>query len=335
MARMPVKVFDDDHLAISALVTGCLQFLFFLIAAIFQFDKLTDFAGGTNFIIVALLTFCLAQTYSNRQKLVTILVCIWGIRLSGYLVYRVMKIGREKSFKSRSSNVIRFAIFWTFQALWVFTVSLPVMYINSPLNAELPKSRYGAPVPVLLPHTMSVLDIIGTAVFFFGFICEVFADMQKFNFKEDPVNRGRWCDIGLWRWSRHPNYFGEVSLWWGIFIISTNVLQGIEWVAILGPLFITGIILFLSGIPILEKGADDRFRGNTSYHIYKESTSPFIPFPPSIYKKLPGIIKFFMFCEFPLYNYLGASSLMTPTETMETMRPPMNDLTSPTESVLL
>jgi len=234
---------DIHYLGLCAIVTVAMQLSFFAIAAICKFDKVTDFAGGTNFVILAVLTFVLARTYTPRQITATTLVCVWGIRLSGYLLYRIIVIGEDRRFDDKRENCLRFAGFWTFQAFWVFTVSLTVILINSPVN---PNSDF-------FP-----LDIVGTVIFILGFLLESVADMQKFNFRQNQANKNRWCDVGVWKWSRHPNYYGEILVWLGTFLLSASVLSGWKWVAVLSPSFIIAILLFLSGIPLLEEKADER-----------------------------------------------------------------------------
>ncbi|XP_031559652.1 uncharacterized protein C594.04c-like [Actinia tenebrosa] len=285
-----IEVLDKRYLAICAIVTVAMQTSFFIVAATCKFDKVTDFAGGTNFVLLAILTFCLGQTYHDRQIMVTVCVIVWGIRLSGYLLYRIIKIGEDRRFDDKRENCLAFAGFWIFQAVWVFTVSLSVIMINAPL----PKNAKG----------LGTLDYVGVAIFGVGLILEAVSDQIKFSFRNNPENRGKWCAVGPWKWSRHPNYFGEMLVWWGIFIISCSILEKGEWAAILSPLFLMAILLFLSGIPLLEKKADERYGSLTTYRIYKKNTSPLIPLPPPFYAILGNIIKALFCCEFPLYNHI-------------------------------
>lgn len=306
---MGVTVIDKYNMALCAIVTVGIQMSFFIVAASCKFDKVTDFAGGTNFVVLALLTFFLAQTYAPRQIAVTVLVAAWGLRLSGYLLYRIIKIGEDKRFDDRRDNLLKFAIFWIFQAVWVFTVSLPVMFTNA--------AQYGN------DNGFGVLEIVGTVLFCFGLVVETLADAQKFAFRNNPENKGKFCDVGVWKWSRHPNYFGEIVLWWGMFIISCGILRGGEWAAVLSPIFITTILLFLSGIPMLEASSDERYGELESYRVYKEQTSPLILFPPILYKIIPSFAKCFLFCEFPFYNKLDkveAKKEDQPTESTEIVR---------------
>jgi len=292
---------DIYNLSICAIVTVGMQLSFFLVACTCKFDKVTDFAGGTNFVVLAVLTLVLGGTFHWRQILVTSLVVTWGLRLSGYLLYRIIKIGEDDRFDDKRSNPVRFAMFWIFQAVWVFTVSLPVIFINAPRSA------------VYL--SVTPMDIVGTILFVTGLLCEAVSDQQKFSFRNNPENRGMWCQVGLWKVSRHPNYFGEILVWVGIFIISTSICVSVEWVGVLSPVFTASILLFLSGIPLLEQKSDQRHKMKEGYLEFKEKTSPLVPLPTSLYRILPAFIKCFFCCEFPLYNYLDEEGERTPIKT--------------------
>jgi len=299
---------DPNNLAICAIVTVAMQFTFFLVACTFKFDKVTDFAGGTNFVVLAILTLCFGDTYHWRQIAVTSCVIVWGLRLSGYLLYRIIKIGEDDRFDDKRSDPVRFAIFWIFQAVWVFTVSLPVIFINAPSSAGPDYNDY------------TPMDIVGFILFAIGLLCEAVSDQQKFNFRNDPSNRGRWCAVGLWRLSRHPNYFGEISLWLGIWIVSTSVASGVQWIGVLSPVFTASTLLFLSGIPLLEQKSDARHGQKEEYIDYKKSTSPLIPLPTSLYSVLPMFLKCFCLCEFPLYNKIeNKDSESTPIRSSDTV----------------
>jgi len=289
---------DINNLSICAIVTIGMQLAFFLVACTCKFDKVTDFAGGTNFVVLAVLTLVLGGTFHWRQILVTSLVVAWGLRLSGYLLYRIIKIGEDDRFDDKRSDPVRFAMFWIFQAVWVFTVSLPVIFINAPRSAEY--------------LNVTPMDIVGIILFVTGLLCEAVSDQQKFSFRNNPENRGMWCQVGLWKVSRHPNYFGEILVWVGIFIISTSICVSVEWAGVLSPVFTASILLFLSGIPLLEQKSDQRHKMKEGYLEFKEKTSPLVPLPPSLYRILPAFIKCFFCCEFPLYNYLDEEGERTP-----------------------
>lgn len=280
------KVLDSHFLAITAIVTVCYQFLFFVITALLKFDKVTDFAGSTNFIILALLTLIIKASWNYRQVVLTLLVVIWGLRLGIFLLMRILQWGEDRRFDEMRENLARLAVFWVFQAVWVWTVSLPLTIVNS--SDKDPSLR--------------AADIIGWIMWAIGFSLEATADQQKLSFKNSPGNRGKWCYIGVWKYSRHPNYFGEIFLWWGIFISSIPVLEGAEWLVIIGPIFLTLLLLFVSGIPLLEESADKKYGNVDDYRLYKKVTSPLIPLPPSVYGNLPLWFKKVFLFEFPLYS---------------------------------
>ncbi|OWA51109.1 hypothetical protein BV898_15608 [Hypsibius exemplaris] len=293
-----VAIPDKDNLAISAIVTVGMQIFFFIIAAVMKFDKVTDLAGGANFVVLAVLSFLLSQYYHARQIAVTLMVAIWGARLAAYCLYRIMKIGSDERFNGIRESLPKFAIFWVFQAVWVFSVSLPMLLVNSP--------HWGSPsIPV--PEFGTVADIVGTIMWIVGFLIEAVADHQKFLFRMNPLHNGRFCDAGLWSWTRHANYFGDILLWFGIFTIQTSIMDprnpDHRWmrVGIISPLITMLLLLFFSGMPKLERGSDEKYGDLPEYQDYKNSVSPLIPMPVAVYSRLPFPLKVCLF-EFPMYD---------------------------------
>lgn len=222
-----------------------------------------DIAWGGAFLVVALTVLAFQDTITSRAVLVTTLVAIWGIRLSGHLLVRNWSKPEDVRYRNwrrewgNHADLRAFFQVFMLQGLLALVISIPVVAAidgrNGPLN---------------------ILDLAGAAIWLFGFVFETVGDHQLTRFKSDPANKGRIIQTGLWKYTRHPNYFGEVALWWGIYLISLNVPRG--WLTIIGPALISFLILNVSGIPLLEK----HYAGREDYEEYKRRTSAFFPLPP-------------------------------------------------------
>mmetsp|Transcript_20906 Transcript_20906/g.37252 ORF Transcript_20906/g.37252 Transcript_20906/m.37252 type:complete len:259 (-) Transcript_20906:441-1217(-) len=243
-----VSVIDDDNFVLSLLITIFIQLAFFAGAVATKSEKLYDFAGGLNYIIVFIATFLLAQNGNNTRGLVlTILVSVSRSILAGFLLYRVLSRKGDARFDSALEDPCKFLIFWVFQMAWVFLIASPVIYVNG-----------SGKDPSLGPT-----DYVGFALIGIGMVFQLVADLQKFAFRKDPSNRGKICDVGVWAVSRHPNYFGEICIWWGAFfttilpLVHTNEYWAIWTIA--SPIFTMFLLLFVSGIPLAEGQALKRF----------------------------------------------------------------------------
>ena len=231
-------------------------------------------------------------TYFKRQLLLTSLTVLWSIKLAAFLLIRVLIRGKDDRFDKMRSKFWLFFRFWVFQMIWVFTVSLPVTLNNA----------------VKHDTDLNWLDLIGCALWLIGFLCETVADIQKFNHNMKPSDsRPPFLDTGLWSVSRHPNYFGEILLWSGIFLSSCNAYNAdneMSWgyVSVLSPVLTFLLLMFLSGIPLAERKSDRNYGKLAKYRDYKRSTSPLIPFPPELYRHLPNGVKKWLFFEFPIYD---------------------------------
>jgi len=300
-----VHVLDDYYLAITLLITIAYQLFFFAIAFSLKFDKLTDFAGGTNFVVLAFITLAFSSQPDARQILVSIFIMLWGARLSAFLLFRIIKTGKDDRFDDKRDKFFPFLGFWIFQMIWVWTVSLPVTVLNSPSIAQFPQPPFG-----------TGRDIAGVVLFVIGFFLESVSDVQKYIFRSKPENKGKVCDIGLFTISRHPNYFGEIIIQFGIYMIAVSpaaygYVTGAAYNAlsatVLGAIFLTVLLMFVSGLTLQERpGAKKRYESGNhweSFKTYTERTSIMIPFPPQLYVRLPTILKRTIFLEFPIYVF--------------------------------
>jgi steroid 5-alpha reductase family enzyme len=235
----------------------------FIIALIKNRNDVADIAWGGGFICAALTAFLIKGETGARATLVFLLVIIWGLRLMVHISIRNRGKPEDHRYKAwreewGDSFLVRtFLQVFLLQGFLLLVISLPVTLVIT---------RGGPP--------LGILDVIGFCIWLLGFSFETVGDFQLLQFKSNPANKGKIITTGLWYYTRHPNYFGEVTLWWGIFLICLSV-PGSYW-AIIGPLTITYLILKVSGTPMLEK----RFVDNPKYAEYIKQTSSFFPMPP-------------------------------------------------------
>ena len=240
-----------------------INLLFFILASTFKTDKFTDFTYGLTFITLVIFFLLKNQTFYFFQVLLVAMIAIWGIRLIAYLLVRILKIKKDRRFNKIRENPLKFLRFWVFQGLAVWAIMLPSVYLLNKTESKL----------------LNSVMILGIVIWAFGIFIETISDLQKFSFKNNPKNKNLWIQSGLWKYSRHPNYFGEMLCWWGIYIFALPFLQGLSWLTIASPIFITFILLFVSGIPPLEKRYDSKYANNKKYQEYKKRTSIIIPLP--------------------------------------------------------
>ena len=250
--------------ALGVALAFLIQWLGFLAAYALQTEKFYDLTGSVTYISITVLSVLLSRAIDDRSVLVMTTVLVWATRLGTFLFGRIMKSGKDERFDEIKVSFLRFLLTWTVQGLWVsFTAAAAWVSITTTTRRPL-----GWPA------------LVGFLVWAFGFGFEVLADTQKSAFKANPENEGRFIDTGLWSWSRHPNYFGEIVLWIGVAIIALPVLRGWQFVALISPLYVTAQLTLVSGIPILERKADERWGGQEDYEAYKERTPVLIPRPP-------------------------------------------------------
>ena len=247
--------------ALSVGLAYLIQWLAFIPAYLLQTEKFFDLTGSLTYITVITFALLSSTAPDARSFLLWALVVVWAIRLGTFLFRRIHKAGKDDRFDELKPSFIRFLNVWTIQGLWVtFTIAAALVAITTTIRKEL-----------------DILMVVGFLVWILGFSIEVIADSQKSRFSANPENKGKFIQTGLWSRSRHPNYFGEIVLWVGVAIIAIPVLQGWQWIALISPVFVTLLLTRVSGVPLLEKKADQKWGGQADYEAYKQKTPVLIP----------------------------------------------------------
>jgi steroid 5-alpha reductase family enzyme len=237
----------------------------FIPAALARTERYYDLVGGITYITVTLAAVLLSGPLDLRATLVAAMVMAWSLRLAIFLFLRISKSGSDSRFDEIKQQPLQFFMAWTLQGLWVLLTAAAALAVITG----------GTRVP------LGIVGSIGIAVWVAGIVIEIVADRQKSRFKDDPDNEGKFIDVGLWAWSRHPNYFGEIVLWTGVAIVAVPVLQGWQWATLISPVFVAFLLIKVSGIPMLEEKADQRWGGDADYEDYKRRTPVLIPKPPA------------------------------------------------------
>lgn len=243
----------------SAVIILFYMTVIFLLALSLKDNSIVDIGWGLGFILITLFTFFAAEI-NFRKMLFSCLVFIWGGRLSIYIFLR--KRWQEEDFRYRNwRNTWKhfrlrsyFQIFML-QGFIMLIVALPIICVNA-----------------AAPRSFGFYDLTGLLIFLCGFMFEAAGDRQMNRFKQQPENAGRLMTTGLWQYTRHPNYFGEALLWWGIWLFAIPEIDGIF--TIIAPLTMTLLLRYVSGVPLLEK----KYEGRPDWEDYKAKTPVFIPF---------------------------------------------------------
>ncbi|CAN5722676.1 DUF1295 domain-containing protein [soil metagenome] len=252
-------------LILAAAVLVVLMVLTWVVSLLAHDASIVDIVWGLAFVLVAVAVALAADGSGSRRTLLAVMVAVWGLRLSGYLAWRNLGHGEDYRYRAMRKKygerfgLISLVVVFGLQGVLAWVVSLPVQLAVSADN----------------PAGLGPLALVGVALWLVGLFFETVGDAQLARFKADSANEGQVMDQGLWRLTRHPNYFGDFCVWWGIFAVAAETGPG-RW-GVIGPLVMSFLLLRVSGVAMLEKTIGKRRPG---YEAYVARTSAFFPRPP-------------------------------------------------------
>ena len=238
------------------LLIFCIQWISFIPAFIFQTEKFYDLTGSITYLTAVFYTLYVTGSNNVSDLIIVACVAVWAIRLGSFLFMRIHKAGEDRRFRTIKPNFTRFLMTWTLQGMWV---SMCLLCVLTAL------SSYSGVV-------MNNIFFIGLLVFILGLSIEIIADYQKTVFRRNIENKDKFITTGLWSLSRHPNYFGEILLWTGIAIMSISSLQGLQYITLISPIFVYVLLVYISGVRILEAQAEKKWGHLDSFKEYIKNT---------------------------------------------------------------
>ena len=237
-----------------------IQWIAFIPAYIFQTEKFYDLTGSLTYLSVIWYSLTYSSEYfanlNPANLLIVILITSWALRLGSFLFMRIHKDGEDKRFRTIKPSATQFFMTWTLQGLWVSLCSMCALTAISTENGLI----------------INTFFYIGLALFALGFLIEIIADKQKSRFRQIPENKDRFITSGLWARSRHPNYFGEIVLWTGIAAMSFSSLEGLQYLTLISPIFTYLLLVYVSGVRMLEARGDVKWGNDENYKNYKKNT---------------------------------------------------------------
>ena len=234
----------------------CIQWISFFPAYIFQTEKFYDLTGSITYLSIVFSAVYITGSQNIADYIIVGCVAIWALRLGSFLFMRIHKAGEDRRFRLIKPNFTRFLMTWTLQGMWVSMCLLCVMTALSSKNGIILNNIFFA----------------GLFVFILGFSIEIIADHQKTIFRKDEKNKDKFISTGLWAYSRHPNYFGEIMLWFGISVMSFSSLSGLQYLTLISPTFVYILLVYISGVRILEDQGLKKWGDLESYKKYIKNT---------------------------------------------------------------
>ena len=254
-----IRILDFPMFGLCFIIIFAIQWVVFIPSYIFKTERFFDITGSLTYLSTVIIILAHTKTTELRSLLIAGCIAIWTIRLGIFLFSRINKAGSDGRFDNIKTNFLKLLQAWTLQGLWV------AITIGAGL-AALTSVQY---------KPYSVIDLTGLIIFLTGFSMEIISDQQKKDF--NSKNNSSFITTGLWKYSRHPNYLGEIILWFGIAIMSATNMSGWQYITLISPIFVSLLLIKISGIPMVESRSDIKWGTVEEYKIYKKTTPVLIP----------------------------------------------------------